>query len=572
MNKNLGEVVEEIDAKVFVKTERHLIEAEIALLRGAGQGKTYDQIARTSRFGEQYLKQNVGPKLWRLLTEVLGREVTKTNFRIVLEQEWGLSCIDNVQNQEVILPELEVKVKADKSVNLDFVRSKEVATNNVQDWGKAPDVSVFYGRTAELGTLKQWIVQERCRLIAIVGMGGMGKTTLAVRCAQQLQGEFESLVWRSLHHAPPLEELLTDLLECLSSQQVVRLPESLNEQIALLVKHFQKSRCLLILDSVEAILQRGGLAGHYQEGYEGYRDLFKQVVESPHQSCLMLTSLEKPREIAAWLGKGLPVHSLQLMGLQEEAWEIFRQADLLSSDQWETLTKVYRGNPLALKIVATTIRELFSGRVNEFFKFNTIIFGDIRDIIEEQFERLSALEQEILYWLAINFQPISLEELQGNIVTPVFPADLLEALDSLLRRGLIETNIGEQTLFALQQPVITEYVTEQLIEQVCEEIQEVCRSQKIQNFKLVRNHILVKRQPLDEDIKALQARLILMPVMSKLYIAFRDEKLIEEQLVKVLCLLQEKSSLAVGYARENLQLLLAQLKADESISASLRAK
>jgi hypothetical protein len=41
------------------------------------------------------------------------------------------------------------------------------------DWGEAVDVSIFYGRTAELETLEQWVVSDRCRLIALLGMGGI---------------------------------------------------------------------------------------------------------------------------------------------------------------------------------------------------------------------------------------------------------------------------------------------------------------------------------------------------------------------------------------------------------------
>ncbi|MEO1004499.1 MAG: hypothetical protein AAFW67_01350 [Cyanobacteria bacterium J06638_38] len=41
-----------------------------------------------------------------------------------------------------------------------------------QDWGEAPDVSVFYDRIEELEILEQWIVSDRDRLVGIVGMGG----------------------------------------------------------------------------------------------------------------------------------------------------------------------------------------------------------------------------------------------------------------------------------------------------------------------------------------------------------------------------------------------------------------
>jgi transcriptional regulator with XRE-family HTH domain len=42
----------------------------------------------------------------------------------------------------------------------------------VTDWGEAPDVSLFYGREGELATLAEWIVNDGCRLVAVLGMGG----------------------------------------------------------------------------------------------------------------------------------------------------------------------------------------------------------------------------------------------------------------------------------------------------------------------------------------------------------------------------------------------------------------
>jgi transcriptional regulator with XRE-family HTH domain len=44
------------------------------------------------------------------------------------------------------------------------------------DWVGALDVSHFAGREVEVAELSAWIVQERCRLVTLVGMGGIGIT------------------------------------------------------------------------------------------------------------------------------------------------------------------------------------------------------------------------------------------------------------------------------------------------------------------------------------------------------------------------------------------------------------
>lgn len=39
--------------------------------------------------------------------------------------------------------------------------------------------------------------------------GGIGKTSLAVKIAEQVQDEFKFVIWRSLRNAPPIKDLLT---------------------------------------------------------------------------------------------------------------------------------------------------------------------------------------------------------------------------------------------------------------------------------------------------------------------------------------------------------------------------
>jgi hypothetical protein len=63
---------------------------------------------------------------------------------------------------------------------------KAAASHRVErheDWGEAPDTAEFVGRVDELALLRRWILEERCRLVAVLGVGGVAKTSLAAKLA-----------------------------------------------------------------------------------------------------------------------------------------------------------------------------------------------------------------------------------------------------------------------------------------------------------------------------------------------------------------------------------------------------
>ncbi|MBW4595641.1 MAG: hypothetical protein KME46_22720 [Brasilonema angustatum HA4187-MV1] len=480
--------------------------------------------------------------------------ITPVTFRKVLTREIG------VDKQTLVRLFIAFNLKLQQSdytkPDSDLVNQEDLKVLKRIDLGEAICVSIFYGRTAELALLEEWIIKDRCQVVVLLGMGGIGKTSLAVKLSQQIQERFEYVIWRSLYNAPPLFELLTNLIQFFCDAQVLEadLPNSVDERISRLMDFLREHRCLIILDNAETILQSGVIAGKYREGYEDYGQLIRRLGEVSHRSCLLLTSREKPKDVASLEGLALPVRSLQLSGLEAvHGQKIFEIKGFSGQEsELQAVVERYGGNALALKIVATTIQDLFDGNISEFLKQDGVVFGDIHELLDQQFSRLSNLEKDIMYWLGINREPVSLSELREDIVSPIPPQKLLEALESLVRRSLVEKSAVTFTL----QPVVMEYVTNRLIEQVCEEI-------VTQNIDLSRCHALMKATAKDY-IRDIQVRLILQPVIDGLLTVLRSKRNLENQLTQILARLREESPLEQSYTAGNIVNLLCHLEIDLS--------
>ncbi len=476
------------------------------------------------------------------------------------------------------------------------------------DWGDALAVHNFYGREKELALLSQWIVQEDCRVVSVLGMGGIGKSALTVSLIYQLsvgtvRGScpFEVVIFRSLRDAPSCEALLDDCLQVLSLQSLGQAQEGgavgtvpcacpagrsgeqaqgtdpTEQRISLLLEHLRKTRALLVLDNLESLLQEGNVQGHLRPGFEGYGLLLHRLVETVHQSCLLLTSREKPAELRLLEGRYSSVHSLRLAGLDVAACQqFFMEKDIVGTKpEQESLIKIYAGNPLALKIVAETIVDLFEGKISQFLAGGTVIFGSITDLLDKQFARLSALERTVLYWLAIVRESVTFNELLAHLVPPLSRVRvLLEAIDGLRRRSLIES--GKRPGSFTLQSVVLEYVTMVLIAEASTEIQQG-RLDRLIQYSL-------EQATAREYVRQAQERLLISPLLADLQSVYRrrvdgagqaqagrDEgwgqapslhplrvptASVEAQLLCLLDQLRKKADNAQGYGSANLIALL----------------
>jgi len=444
----------------------------------------------------------------------------------------------------------------------------------------APRPTNFYGREEQLTTLKQWIIEDKCQLLAILGKGGIGKTALSVQLIEKIKDNFDYVIWRSLRDAPDFMKIVTGLIDIFSGKYTTHLKvenESTqlevetveNDMISTLMGYFRERRCLIIFDNLETILKVNEFVGHYEDKYKGYGRLLRRLGEEKHQSCILITSREKPREIAFLAQEEIeeeeeiqPVRSLQLGGLREEAKKILEAKRLSGKNMWKRLIKLYEGNPLGLKLISTTIQQLYGGDVSEFLNQTlTYVVRGFGEMIKKQFERMTSLEKEIVYWLALESR-LSIKNLKAKFISPPRQVgDIVNALQSLIDRDMIETdrviekkNEQEKNIFYLQD-TIRECVLYQFMEQICQEIKDC---QTIANIKLMISHKFTdsnntKKNEINSPLKLIENKLYSLKY-------FRSPEEVIERLQEIQKILEGKSQVEIGYADENIRELLEEFQ------------
>lgn len=279
------------------KKGRRLDLLEKQILEKCYEGKRYEDIEQELRYASGTLKKNNAPALLKLLSEVIGEAIHKKTLVIGLENalQQRLQTIDTHHAHPLPFPI--------------FTDEQPQATDHslLFNLSEVPDVSDFCGRIEEQEQLKYKIITERCRLVIIQGMVGIGKTYLAAKLAREMQGEFQYVIWKALRSRPSFNEILKELIQHFSPSNDTEI------SLSQLIKYLQTYRCLIILDDLEMVLE---------EGYQKYHELLEKIATVSHQSCLLLNSRELPQIID--LLPNDSVYSLLLKGDVQIAKRFFR--------------------------------------------------------------------------------------------------------------------------------------------------------------------------------------------------------------------------------------------------------
>ncbi|CAD5946433.1 NB-ARC domain-containing protein [Planktothrix agardhii] len=450
----IQDILKWTDEQLLAKTGKHLDSLQKAILEGVWSHQDYKEIALTHQRSYAHVKKEAW-KLWTLLSDTIGEDVKKSNVCSLLEK----AELSNVSNGATNFLQIGISNSQVNICSEDKRSQSPPETSQTQNQStiiniiEAPELTSFYDRTSELTTLKQWILEDHTRLITIYGLSGIGKSAIALKLIEEINTQFDYIIWKSLNNIPTLSTLQTELKQFFSQSQ--------QTPLSTVIDYFRNSRCLVILDDLQDIFKPGELAGQYLPEYEDYSKFFKQIATSPHQSCLILLSWTKPIEIANLEAENRPVRTLNLKGLGEEATEIFREKGLIDQENWLELITMYQGHPRWLKIIASTIIELFNGSVSLFLnEQNDIYLGDLEPNLESHLERLSESEKTIIHWLANQDQPVNISQKPANI--ELSKPQFWQAIQSLIRHNLIEKVEAEGRSLFLLNPIFQHYIKQKI--------------------------------------------------------------------------------------------------------------
>ena len=440
----ITEVLQYVDRLVEKQTGEHLDDLQKTVIQGLWQGKTYNQIADECGYDKNYIG-DVSRKLFKVLSEQLNENIDKYNFC------WTIERAKNSQLLGLVNSHITWCVNTPKADREQSITDEEKITKNTgyYDLTLAPKITHFCDRTTELQTLSHWLTTQNPRLISVLGLSGIGKTTLVKHFVDLNLQQFDLVIWKSIKLSPSLDTIITDIFALINSDSIQN-----GNKLTQLFNLLRQQRCLIILDDVQELFTSRQFAGQYKTEYKDYKTFLTKVTEIEHQSTLILISQEQCQEMLCLDEELYPVKCLELEGLNNT--EILKNMGLKDEESWSTMLNLYEGNPVYLKSIANLIKNIFMGKVSEFLTEDSLILTEnMKSRLNELFERLSAIEQQIVLELSKYNQAVSREDLR--LALSLSSMDLINGLQSLQKRYLIKTIKGEKISFNLS-PVFREYV------------------------------------------------------------------------------------------------------------------
>ncbi|KAK9074106.1 hypothetical protein SSX86_006703 [Deinandra increscens subsp. villosa] len=242
--------------------------------------------------------------------------------------------------------------------------SRGVRNASIDWWLRQEEVSMFVDEDEIVGMgdnkekVMKWLTEDdpRRMVISVVGMGGLGKTTLVTKVYndQAIQRYFDCWAWVSVSQTNGVEELLRSMIKKLLGAKHETIPSDLGlmtyrELVEMLIEYLHKKRYVIILDDVWNILLWSKIRCAFPENGLGSRVIFTTRNDN----------------IAKSVGPGKHILHLEPLG-EDDSWALFcRKAFWSDSGHCcpveldklaQMITKKCEGLPLAIVAIGGLMR------------------------------------------------------------------------------------------------------------------------------------------------------------------------------------------------------------------------
>ncbi|WP_375467948.1 tetratricopeptide repeat protein [uncultured Nostoc sp.] len=316
-------------------------------------------------------------------------------------------------------------------------------------------LSGWQGRKTEYAKIQEWLTDKNTFLIGIEGIGGIGKSMLAARIYDKIEG-FPKRFWADVSYGAGFSDLARQVL----SEFGFPVPEQETQLMQALVKCLQSGQFLLIIDNLESLLQP-----NRQWGSQFYGDFFNTWVEYGGNGKVIVTTRERPElPKFTWLPlKGLQVAEgialLTALGIRGDLGDFVELVD---------------GHPLLLRLVADLLKEEYPqdadlrrladlglGNLRQLLTDPQVVGVHRREnvgmvlVLDASFERLSELQKTLL--LNISVYRGAIDSTAAVVVLPGSSKTEIEGeLRNLVKRSLLSEKLNGKRRFEFQ-PVVLEY-------------------------------------------------------------------------------------------------------------------